>query len=154
MSDFLTVWDLGDIQTILIGDSKKWFVIGTQLNIEQHLLTAIKRENGSDENNLEQMITLWLVEGQATWEDLISALNSAPVNSRETAISIEKQFLGGSQSSVTQTTDTNSKEVRDVQYYTTLSCCTKQMQLKPIQVPHLLLVHAVYGSLQLAMLAL
>ena len=58
--------------------ASKWRQLGTQLNIDQHLMDNIEHDHSNDcESCCSEVITEWLdINPAASWEDIIAAVDS------------------------------------------------------------------------------
>ena len=58
--------------------ASKWRQLGTQLNIDQHLMDNIEHDHSNDcESCCSKMFSEWLdINPTASWEDIITAVDS------------------------------------------------------------------------------
>ena len=95
MSEPLTTNDFRVVQSLLWKDKVKWYYIGVQLHLQVHQLEAIRHNFDTVEDRFTQMLLEWLRQDKPrpTWEALVSALRSDPVDCENTAAEIEKLFI-------------------------------------------------------------
>ena len=79
--------------------SSKWYHLGIQLDLGNHVLNVIKTDNHDLTNCCLKMFHEWLVQDAgASWSTLVAALNSKAVNEKRLAASLKAKF--GSQPDV------------------------------------------------------
>ena len=74
--------------------TSKWFVLGVLLQLDIQKLNDIKKKNEDEEEKLLQMYELWLSsKPNATYEDLIKALESKPLEEITVADELRQSIM-------------------------------------------------------------
>ena len=70
----------------------KWYLIGLRLDLTDLMLSAIKANNSSSEEQYTEMLLQWINEGTATIKGLIDALEDNTVQMKHIANKLREKY--------------------------------------------------------------
>ena len=51
-----------------------WYELGVELDLPEHVLNSIKRENRTEARRIAEVLRYWLNNGEACWKDIVEVL--------------------------------------------------------------------------------
>lgn len=81
-----------EVRKALFEISSKWYDLGIELNIRHPTLENIKSLSNDSGDNLRDLLQVYLKELCPTWEDIVEALRSEPINNLQLAEKISRKY--------------------------------------------------------------